>query len=122
LIKNVFFGLPTIPRKLNNSDACILGNHNKHPFHDSTSRACRKLELIHFDLYVPMPIPYANGNKYIICCIDDSTRIFWVYLLKDKSRAFETFIKFHVWIKNESQYRIGSLHNDIGKEYTSNEF
>jgi transposase InsO family protein len=46
----------------------------------------------------------------------------WVYLLKDKSQAFETFKKFHVWIQNEAQTRIGSLYIDNGREYTSNEF
>jgi hypothetical protein len=46
----------------------------------------------------------------------------WVYFLKEKSQAFETFKKFHVWIQNETQYRIGSLRTDNGREYTSNKF
>jgi transposase InsO family protein len=54
--------------------------------------------------------------------IDDYTRMCWVYLLKDKSQAFETFKFFHVWIQNEAQSRIGSLRTDNGREYTSNEF
>jgi hypothetical protein len=56
LRKNGVSGFPTIPRKLKQCDACILGKHNKQPFHDSTSRACRKLELIHSDLCGPMPL------------------------------------------------------------------
>jgi transposase InsO family protein len=122
LRKNGVSSFPTIPRKLKQCDACILGKHRKQPFHDSTSRACRKLELIHSDLCGPMPVPSANGNKYIMSFIDDYTRMCWVYLLKDKSQAFETFKIFHVWIQNEAQSRIGSLHTDNGKEYTSNEF
>ena len=47
LKKNGFAGLPTIPRKLKQCDACILGKHSKQSFHDSHSRAHRKLELIH---------------------------------------------------------------------------
>jgi hypothetical protein len=42
--------------------------------------------------------------------------------LKDKSHDFETSKNFHVWIQNEDQSRIGSLHNDNGREYTSNDF
>jgi transposase InsO family protein/adenylate kinase family enzyme len=122
LRKNGVSGFPTIPRKLKQCDACILGKHNKQPFHDSTSRACRKLELIHSDLCGPMHVPSANGNKYIMTFIDDYTRMCWVYLLKDKSQAFETFKNFHVWIQNEAQSRIGSLRTDNGREYTSNEF
>jgi hypothetical protein len=91
LRKNGVFGFPTTPRKLKQCDACISGKHRKQPFHDSTSRACRKLELIHFDLCGLMPIPSANGNRYIMTFIDDYTRMCWVHLLKDKSQASETF-------------------------------
>ena len=45
-----------------------------------------------------------------------------MYFLKEKSQAFETFKNFHVWIQNESQSRIGSLHIENGREYTSDEF
>jgi transposase InsO family protein len=116
------YGLPTIPRKLKQCDACILGKYSKQPFHDSTSRACRKLELIHSNLCVPMHVPSANGNKYIMYFIEDYTGMCWVYLLKDKSQVFEIFKNFHVWIQDEARSRIGSLCTDNGKEYTSNEF
>jgi len=122
LKKNGVAGLPTIPRKHKQCDACILGKHSKQSFHDSHSRAHRKLELIHSDLCGPMPIPSANGNKYIMTFIDDYTRICWVYLLKNKSDAFQTFKNFHKWIENDAQSHIGSIRTDNGKEYTSNEF
>jgi hypothetical protein len=122
LRKNGVSSFPTIPRKLKQCDACILGKHSKQPFHDSTSRACRKIELIHSYLYEPMHVPYANGNKYIMTFIDDYTMMCCVYLLKDKSQTFETFKNFHVWIQNEAHSRIGSLCTYNGREYTSNEF
>jgi hypothetical protein len=115
LRKNGVYGLLTIHRKLKQCDACILGKHNKQPFHDSTFRACRKIELIHFDLSGSMPIPSTNGNKYTISCIDDYTGMCWVYLLKDKSQSFETFKIFHVWIQNEAQSHIGPLRTNNGR-------
>lgn len=54
--------------------------------------------------------------------IDDYTRMCWVYLLKQKFEAIETFKNFHVWIEYEAQSHIGNLRSDNGKEYTSNEF
>jgi hypothetical protein len=93
LRKNGVSGLLSTPRKLNQCDVCILGKHRKQPFHDSTSKACRKLELIHYDFCGPMHVPSANGNKYITSFIDDYTMMCWVYLLKDKSLSFEIFKK-----------------------------
>eukprot|EP00253_Pinus_taeda_P027385 PITA_27385 len=69
-----------------------------------------------------MLVPSANGNKYMMTFIDDYTRTCWVYLLKNKSDAFQTFKNFHKWIENDAQCHIGSIRTDNGKEYTSNEF
>ena len=85
-------------------------------------RASRKLSLIHSDLCGPMPFPSANRNKYIMTFIDDYTRMCWVYFLKEKSQAFDTFKNFYLWIKNETQLNIGTLRSDNGGEYTSKYF
>ena len=90
LKKNDVFGLPTIPMKLKQCEICILRKHSKKPLHDSTSRECRMLVLIHSDLCGPVHVPSINGNRYIIAFIDDYTKMCWVYLLKDKLQAFET--------------------------------
>ena len=84
LRKNGVYGLPNIPEKRNKCDACILGKHSKQPFKESKFRACRKLELIHSNLCVPMPIPSANGSKYLMTFVDDYLRMCWVYLSKTK--------------------------------------
>ena len=85
-------------------------------------RASRKPGLIHLDLCGPIPIPWENGNKYLINFIDNFTRICLVYLLKEKYQAFDTFVNFQLWIKNETRLNIETLRTDNGGEYTSQEF
>ena len=75
LKKNGVSRLPTIPRKLKQCDAYIVRKHSKQPFYDSTSRACRKLGLIHSYLCGPLPLQATNGNKHIMSFIDDYTRM-----------------------------------------------
>ena len=70
----------------------------------------------------PMPIPSANGNKYLMTFVDDYSRMCWVYLLKTKSEAFQLFKNFHAWIENQAQAHIGTFRSGNGKECTSNEF
>ena len=70
----------------------------------------------------PMPIPSANGNKYLITFVDNYSRMCWVYLLKTEYEAFQTFKNFHAWIENQAQACIGTFRSDNGKEYTSNAF
>lgn len=99
-------GIPIVPRKLTPCYSCILGKHSKPHFHNSTSRASKKLGLIHFDLCGPMLAPYASCNKYMLTFTNDYSRICWVYLLKEKSQVSETFKIFHLSIKNEAQRNI----------------
>ena len=56
--------------------------------------------------------------------IDDYSRMRWVYLLKTKFEAFQTFNNFHQWIENQTKACIGTFFSssDNGKEYASNEF
>jgi len=49
-----------------------------------------------------MSVPFANGNKNMMTFIDDYTRMCWVYLLKNKSDAFQAFKNFHTWIENDA--------------------
>eukprot|EP00253_Pinus_taeda_P024327 PITA_24327 len=122
LKKNDVAGLPTIPRKLKQCDACILGKHSKQSFHDSHSRAHRKLERIHSDLCGPMPVPSANGNKYIMTFIDDYTRMCWVYLLKNKLMLFKHSRIFINGLKMMHNLILGLFALIMEKNIHKNEF
>ena len=54
--------------------------------------------------------------------IDDFSRKTWLYLLKEKSEAFEVFKKFKSMVENESGKTIKILRSDRGGEYKLNEF
>lgn len=96
LLCNAHFGkgLPTIQRNLTPCDPCIFGKNCKQNFLISTSKASRKLGLIHSYLCGPMHVATTNGNKYILTFINDYSRMCWVYLLRDKSKAFYVFKNF----------------------------
>ena len=93
-----FSSTTTIPNNLTQRDSRIFVKHSNQYFHESDYIACQKLEPIHSNLCGNMPIVSAKCNKYSMSFIDDYTSICWLYLLKDKSQAFETFNNFHVWI------------------------
>ena len=54
--------------------------------------------------------------------IDDYTRMAWVAILKEKSKAFEKFKIFKAMVENESGMKIKCMRPDNGGEFTSNEF
>jgi len=46
----------------------------------------------------------------------------WVYLLKEKSKAFEVFKKFKVMVEKATSRQIKYVRSDRGGEYTSTNF
>lgn len=74
--------------------ACSLVKLKKIPFPSSSDEYPTPLHLIHTDLWGPSPTPNSNGYRYYIHFIDDYTIFTWLYILRNKSEAFQTFGNF----------------------------
>ena len=90
--------------------------------HKSVVRNTKLLELIHFDLCAFEGILTCGGNKYIIIFIDDFSKYTIVYLLKNKSDAFENFQIFLKQVENQFGRKIKRTRSDRGCEYESSAF
>ena len=76
-----------------------------------------KLELVHTDLWGPSSVASLGGSRYYITFIDDLSRKVWVYFLKNKSNAFETFKKWKVMVETEIGLKVKCLRSDNEEEY-----
>jgi len=65
--------------------SCLEGKMDCKYRKKSSTRASRKLELIHSDLCGPFPTNSVSGSRYFIIFVDDATRYTWVYFLKRKN-------------------------------------
>ena len=79
-----------ISPETNNQDhcfciSCLEGKMNCQYNKQSSTRASKKLELIHSDLCGPFPTLSVSGSRYFIIFVDDVTCFTWVYFLKTKS-------------------------------------
>lgn len=97
----------------------MLGKHSRKPFPKQyVLRAVRPLELVQSDICGPTKPPSLGKSCYFILFIDDYSRKTWVYFLRNKSEAFDTFRKFKAVVEKESGYEIKALRTDRGGEYT----
>ena len=74
------------------------------------------LELIHSDLCEFVGILTREGNRNIITFIDDFSKYTTVYLLKNKSDAFEKFQYFLKEVENQFGRKIKRIRSDRGYE------
>lgn len=99
--------------------ACAQGKITRASFPLSETRANRFLGLVHSDLWGPAPVNSLAGHRYVMTITDDQTRWVWIFLLKRKSEAYQSFIEWKALVENESSLKLGTLRSDNGGEYLS---
>ena len=61
---------------------CVYGKQNWVKFSTSATRENGILQLIHSDVFGPLPVPSLGKSLYYVSFIDDFSRRTWVYFLR----------------------------------------
>lgn len=95
----------------------------KAPF-KSVKRKTEPLELIYTDVCDVKFVQTREGKKYFITFIDDCTRYYYVYLLRNKDETLEVFKLYKTEVENQLGKTIKMVRSDRGGEYDAplNEF
>lgn len=94
--------------------ACCLGKIHNLPYISSKDESFQPLQLTHTDLWGPSSVPSINGYKYYILFIDDFSKYTWIYMLKNKSEAFDVFCHFKTQVELQLGHKIKNLQSDWG--------
>jgi transposase InsO family protein len=104
-------------------ESCVYGRAHRLPFpKKSTSRAIGVLDLVHSDVYGPMPVESVGGARYYVGFTDDCSRWSDVFCTKRKSDVLECFIRWQGRVERQTGRKIRVLRSDNGGEYMSMEF
>jgi len=64
------------------------------------------------------PAPTSVGkNSYYVSFIDDFSKFTWIYLLRHKSKVFQTFHEFQAMVERQFDRKILAMQTDWGGEY-----
>lgn len=97
--------------------SCCLGKIHNLPFPSSENDCKTPLQIVHTDLWGPASTPSIYGYRYYIHFIDDYSKFTWIYMLRNKSEAFQTFCNFKSQVELQLGYKIRSLQPYWGGEY-----
>ena len=87
--------IPKLENELEKCEICSMTKITQKP-HKSVERNTELLELIHSDICEFEGHLTRGGNRYFITFIDDFSKYSYVYLMKNKSDAFE---KLSIFLK-----------------------
>ncbi|GBN37787.1 Retrovirus-related Pol polyprotein from transposon TNT 1-94 [Araneus ventricosus] len=85
-------------------------------------RSKRPLELLHMDLCGPLPVLFQGANRYFFTIVDDFSRKVSVFPIRNKSDAFQTFIRFQKRAERFLNRKVISVRADGGLEFCNQEF
>ena len=105
--------------KLYTCPACALTKAKRTPFGNERTRATEPLQLIHGDLFGPMPNESVSKKKYGFVLMDDYSRASWVLPLRAKSDAPTEFAKWANLVENGTDKTIKTVLFDNAKELTA---
>ena len=80
------------------------------------------MDLVHADCWGPLKVPSLGEARYSLSVINDYSRKTWVFMMKQKSEAFQNFKHWTVLMRNQTGKRVKRLHMDNGLEFCSEEF
>ncbi|PNY15444.1 retrotransposon-related protein [Trifolium pratense] len=121
--KQMVRGLPDLEEVEDNCVDCLAGKQSRDSIPKQANwRASAKLELVHSDICGPITPQSNGGSRYFMTFTDDFSRKTWIYVLKEKSLAFECFKFFKALVEKKAKCAIQCLRTDRGGEYTSNAF
>ena len=74
------------------------------------------LALVHADLAV-IPVRTPSGFPYFVAFHDDASAFHAVYPLRQKSDAFDAFVRFKTWAEKQTGQHLKVLQDDKGGEF-----
>jgi len=81
-------------RELMFCEDCVYGKNHRVSFAPAQHVTKEKLTYVHLDWWGSASL----GNcQYFISVVDDYSRKVWIYFLKKKDEAFETFVEWKRW-------------------------
>ena len=111
----------TLTGELQPCTGCSMGKGYRKAIPSTTSsRATRKLQRVFTDLSGRKAVAGIGGFHYTMIIRDDLTRYTWVYFLKEKSDAAETFEQFLSDVRDLGE--VETVRSDNGGEFTSKAF
>ena len=82
-------------------EACVYAKATRKPIAKERvgKRATEFGAEVHMDVWGPAPVETIGGRRYYITFTDDKTRLMYLHLLRQKSKAFAAYQDFEAWCR-----------------------
>ena len=82
-------------------EVCQLSKHVRNNYPIQGYKTSHPFAIIHSDIWGPNRVKNISGAQWFVSFVDDHTRVTWIYLMKEKSKADPIFKNFHNMIQTQ---------------------
>ena len=108
--------------KLDFCEHCDLGKQRRVWYGTAIHNTKGIWDYVHSNVWGPTKTPSIGGRHYSVTFVDDFSRKFWVYTMKNKNDVLGVFLKWKAQVENQTGRKIKVLRTDNGREYKSDPF
>lgn len=102
---------------------CVIGKNQKVSFSTGQHVTKEKLDYVHSDLWGSPNVPLSLGKcQYFMTFTDDWSRKVWIYFLKTKDEAFDTFVVWKKMVEIQSERKLRKYRTDNALEFCNQKF
>ena len=80
------------------------------------------LDYVHSDVWGPTKITSLGGMHYFLTFVYDYSRKVWVYLIKNKNKVLNIFLKWKKMVETKTSQKVKRLHSEFDGEYKNDLF
>ncbi|PKU81836.1 Retrovirus-related Pol polyprotein from transposon TNT 1-94 [Dendrobium catenatum] len=102
--------------------SCHIAKSHKQKFNKRLTTSTKPFDVIHSDVWGPVPQSGTTTFRYYIVFIDDFTRFTWLYFMNSKHESINCFKNFLSLIQNQFSAIPKHFRSDSGGEFTSTAF
>lgn len=98
-------------------EPCVLAKQHRAPFPPSDRESKNTLEIVHMDVFGPLPEPSLGGSRYMATFLDDYTKLSVVRFIPNKSDVSSVVKNTLQQLETQGKATLRIVRTDRGSEY-----
>jgi transposase InsO family protein len=102
-------------------EVCVLGKQTRESYPRSPATATERLEIVHMDVVGELPVPGAEGERYMLTVLDDFSKVGEARALTQKSQVGDAVKAILLYLENQTGHTVKVVRTDRGTEFVNSD-
>jgi transposase InsO family protein len=121
MVKGIETSLSPCNHGHSHCEVCVLGKQTRESYPRSPATATERLEIVHMDIVGELPVPGAEGERYMLTMLDDFSKAGVARALVLKSQVGDAVRAILLYLENQTGHTVKVVRTDRGTEFVNSD-